>query len=665
MVCNYHMKIAYRPEIDGLRAIGVGAVILYHAQITIFGYQPFKGGFIGVDIFFVISGYLISKIIIKEINETKNFSIKNYFLKRSRRILPALIFISFLFLPISFIILMPGSLIEFIKSLLFSITFLSNFFFYYSGQEYGTADSLFKPFLHTWSLSLEEQFYLIAPFFLLFTLKYFKKYLLIILIIFFTISFLFANILTITDRFHSFYMIYTRFWEFTAGIILTYIERRQLNINIKFGNLYQVVGIILIFFSLIFFSNETHHPSIFTLIPVFGTCIVLLFSNSDFIITKILSSKIFKQVGLMSYSLYLTHFPIFSFGRSLSPDPNFYDKILWLILTIITSIVCYYFIENPFRYNKNKKKIFFKNVIISYVFILSVIFVTISFFDLKKTEDYSKKNVKFILDKEGFRQQWHEFKKSNYSKMNFSKNKKAKVLIVGNSHSIDTFNVLTSSTLNKSIDFATIYHNSKSYNFQVSCLYEYLKLKKNVVCNQGKKKGVVYKNLPKKFKTADVIILSTRWKEKDLSILEDLILLITQRKKEVIIFGNAFEMTYSSKNLIPVRNFVKKKLKFPDSNELKILEKQVFKRRNNKKLNYIDSKLRNISDLKNIPYVKWENLYCDFKLESCKVFTDGKYLITRDYGHLSQNGSKYLGNTLNYKIIDLITKVTKNLMIQK
>ena len=147
------MKLTYRPEIDGLRAIAVGAVILYHAHITILGYPLFKGGFIGVDIFFVISGYLITSIILRELFTTGTFSFKHFYERRIRRILPVLLLVMFVSLPFAWIYLLPSSLIDFSKSILYSLGFSSNFYFHYSGQQYGAESGLFKPFLHTWSLS--------------------------------------------------------------------------------------------------------------------------------------------------------------------------------------------------------------------------------------------------------------------------------------------------------------------------------------------------------------------------------------------------------------------------------------------------------------------------------------------------------------------------------
>ena len=211
------MKINYRPEIDGLRALAVIAVILYHAQITLFGYEPFKGGFIGVDIFFVISGYLITSIILKELVSTGNFSFKNFYERRIRRILPALLFVMLVSLFFAWKYLLPGSFIDFSKSILYSLGFSSNFYFHFSGLEYNSEDGLLKPFLHTWSLSVEEQYYIIFPIIFLITFKYFKKYIPHILILGLFISLGLADWGSRNYPSFNFYALPTRGWELIAG----------------------------------------------------------------------------------------------------------------------------------------------------------------------------------------------------------------------------------------------------------------------------------------------------------------------------------------------------------------------------------------------------------------------------------------------------------------
>lgn len=311
------MKLTYRPEIDGLRAIAVGVVILYHAQITIFGHQPFKGGFIGVDIFFVISGYLITSIILKELLTTGYFSFKYFYERRIRRILPTLLFVMLVSLPFVWMYLLLSSFVDFSKSILYSLVFSSNFYFHYSGQQYGGEDGSLKLFLHTWSLSVEEQYYILFPIVLLVTFKYFKKYLIYILLFGFVFSLGLADWGSRNHSSFNFYVLPTRMWELLAGSILAYFEITKGHRS-KYQTLnliLPIIGFLLIGHSILFFNNKMFHPSFYTLSPIIGVCLIIWFSHKNESITKLLSTKLFVGIGLISYPLYLWHYPIFAFNR--------------------------------------------------------------------------------------------------------------------------------------------------------------------------------------------------------------------------------------------------------------------------------------------------------------------------------------------------------------
>jgi peptidoglycan/LPS O-acetylase OafA/YrhL len=165
------LNINYRPEIDGLRTIAVLSVIIYHAEFTLLGTKLLPGGFLGVDIFFVISGFLISSIIIRELQSTGRFSFADFYERRARRILPALFVVIFFSIPFAWWLLLPEQIIDFAKSILSSISFISNIYWLSSLQEYGAESASLKPLLHTWSLAVEEQFYILFPFVLLFLFK--------------------------------------------------------------------------------------------------------------------------------------------------------------------------------------------------------------------------------------------------------------------------------------------------------------------------------------------------------------------------------------------------------------------------------------------------------------------------------------------------------------
>jgi peptidoglycan/LPS O-acetylase OafA/YrhL len=175
-------KLSYRAEIDGLQAIAVVSVILYHAQMVLFGRDWFEGGFIGVDIFFVIGGYLITSIILSELESKGSFSFMNFYERRARRILLVLFVVIFVSIPFAWQKLLPSDFVEYAESILASLLFASNFFFYFSTTEYGADSALLKPFLHTWSLGVEEQFYLVFPILAIVAFKFFRKHFLTILI---------------------------------------------------------------------------------------------------------------------------------------------------------------------------------------------------------------------------------------------------------------------------------------------------------------------------------------------------------------------------------------------------------------------------------------------------------------------------------------------------
>jgi len=391
------MKLTYRPEIDGLRAIAVGAVILYHAQITILGYQPFKGGFIGVDIFFVISGYLITSIILKELVTTGTFSFKHFYERRVRRILPALLFVMLVSLPFAWMYLLPISFIDFSKSILYSLGFSSNFYFFFSGQQYGAESGLLKPFLHTWSLSVEEQFYILFPIVLLVTFKYFRKYLIHILIFGFIVSLCLAEWTSRNYPSASFYFLHTRMWELLSGSVLAYYEitkgyrskNKTLNLILPF------TGLILIGHSILFFNDGMFHPSFFyTLSPIIGVCLIIWFSNKDELITKILSTKLFVGIGLISYSLYLWHYPIFAFSREIDFfDGSISKKLIVGVTIIILSIFSYFFIEKQFRDRENKFRKIFSYILFSVIILFIFNIGAISFKGYENRFQY-----KFPLD---------------------------------------------------------------------------------------------------------------------------------------------------------------------------------------------------------------------------------------------------------------------------
>jgi peptidoglycan/LPS O-acetylase OafA/YrhL len=367
--------LQYRKEIDGLRAIAVLPVIFFHADL--FGVT---GGYIGVDIFFVISGYLITSIILDETKQN-NFSIIKFYERRARRILPALSIV-LLVTTIAAFVLMPAFLLEsYSKSLLSVATFSSNIFFYLTSGYFSTASDE-KPLLHTWSLAVEEQYYIFFPV-LISTLWFLGKRNLLVLIVILSIaSLVLCQYLSMKEAIDAnFYLIFSRAWELFFGSVIAFIGVQKLRLNKLTNEFLGVLGIGLIIYATFHFNRDTPFPSFYTLVPVIGTVLIIAYSDSTTLVGKALSNKAFVSIGLLSYSLYLWHQPLFSFLRMKTVGkPEEITFIYALALTFLLSYLSYKYIEKPFR-NKNKisRKTIFKFSTASITIFISAAFTGMLF----------------------------------------------------------------------------------------------------------------------------------------------------------------------------------------------------------------------------------------------------------------------------------------------
>ena len=297
------MKIFY--NIQGLRGLAVISVIFFH-----YGFEYFQGGFLGVDIFFVISGYLMSLILDKKISYK---TLLNFYLKRLKRVLPALIFIVFISLLLGFLLISENSYERLGKTSLSSIFFTSNFYYW---REWGYFDlnSLNKPLLHTWSLSVEMQFYLIFPILLLSIKFFFKKINIIYKLIFIIISFTFFTELIIEEKkIASFYLMPFRLSEFLIGSIGYYYEKNYKTLKIN-KNYVFILSLGLLLFFILYYDKNIKFPGLNSLLPCIITLILIL-NKENYLSKKILQNKILLFIGNISYSLYLIHWPLFIYYR--------------------------------------------------------------------------------------------------------------------------------------------------------------------------------------------------------------------------------------------------------------------------------------------------------------------------------------------------------------
>ena len=333
-------RISYREDINILRAVAVLSVVFYHAEISLF-----RGGWLGVDIFFVISGYLISNIIISELNE-KQFSFKEFYLRRIRRILPALISTLLMSVPLAYFILSPLALLEYGKSLLSSLFFYSNYYFS-TLDFYNSEPSKFFPLLHTWSLSVEEQFYILFPGVLFVIHKFRKNNIFLYVSIIFLSSILFNSL---TGSAVKFYLIQYRVWELLLGCIVMIISK-----NIKLPNL-ALIGYLLITISLFAFDDSFVNYFEPKFIVNFGASLVLLSPVKKFNINNFIFTKI-QKIGIYSYSIYLLHQPIFAFSRVVFKkrqiEEGYLSFTILFFLLLLLSHLNYNYVE--LRFIKNYK----------------------------------------------------------------------------------------------------------------------------------------------------------------------------------------------------------------------------------------------------------------------------------------------------------------------
>ncbi|MDC3316426.1 acyltransferase [bacterium] len=330
----------YRPEIDGLRSVAVMPVLFFHA-----GFEVVSGGYVGVDIFFVISGYLITTILINEIN-AKNFSIINFYERRARRILPALFAMMLISVPLAWLWMVPNQLRDFSQSLVSVSFFSSNILFWLESGYFDVAAEL-KPLLHTWSLAVEEQYYLLFPIVLLLIWRLGARLALFVLVVIALVSFSLSVKSYGESPSAVFYLAHYRVWELLVGSVAAFIMFGR---RIPQNNILSGVGILLIVAPIFWYTDETPFPGLYAIPPVLGTALVIIFAQTGTYVAKVLSRRVFVGIGLISYSAYLWHQPIFSFARiRMLEHPTSAVMLVLVCLSMVFAFISWQFVEKPFR----------------------------------------------------------------------------------------------------------------------------------------------------------------------------------------------------------------------------------------------------------------------------------------------------------------------------
>lgn len=430
------MAIKYRAEIDGLRAIAVLSVIFFHTGIS-----EFSGGFVGVDIFFVISGYLITSIIFNDLRKDK-FSLLDFYERRTRRILPALFLVMTVSSIFAYFWMMPDEFKNFGQSVVATTIFSNNILLAITSN-YWALSSEFKPLLHTWSLGVEEQYYIIFPLFMIIGWRFFRKKIIGVLVVITFVSLFVAGWDLLNNKDLNFYLLPTRAWEILLGSLVTFYLNNysEYKHNLQTKNLLSILGLALIVVSVIAFDHHLPSPSFFTLIPTLGTALIILFASEGTIVKKLLSNRVMVSIGLISYSAYLWHNPVFAFARIYSiKEPSLGVKFTLILVIFFLSYVTWKFIETPCR-NKDKigqKKIFSSMVLLAVFLIYFGYYLNDSYGIPSRI--YDKSVIIEDMDKRVYNRKVYKFKKDK-----FIENGKLKILVIGNSFARDFVN-MTSET---------------------------------------------------------------------------------------------------------------------------------------------------------------------------------------------------------------------------
>ena len=519
----------YRAEIDGLRAWAVLPVILFHA-----GFDLFKGGYVGVDIFFVISGYLITTILVEDI-EKERFSIAHFYERRARRILPALTLVILACVPAAWALMLPGQLDDFAQSIVAASLFVSNILFWMEADYFDTAVEE-KPLLHTWSLAVEEQYYVFFPIFLFLAWRFGRNRVFWMIAVSAFASLLLSEYLSRTDSATNFYLAPSRVWELFAGSLAAFSVRKH---GVRANDFLAMLGLLMVAASIFLFDSETPFPSFYALLPIVGVVLLVMFAHQETWAARILSNKAFVWVGLISYSAYLWHQPLFAFARIVSVEELSVAVALGLSgLSLALAWVSWKFIEAPFRdrnfMTRNQVLAVSAATIVATVALGGVLYLASgkigagAFNPLNRPlviGNYVNDNQllrdeswQLLKDRTGTANYYVEGNASDRQRWFSDDDTRRKVVVVGNSHGKDIYNVLSFSR-----DVARTYQLAR-YGEQVANLSA-----ENAFFSSPN------------YTEADVVVLATRLRERDLPRLDEAVSIMVGSGKKVVIVENLHE----------------------------------------------------------------------------------------------------------------------------
>lgn len=611
----------YRREIDGLRALAVLPVIAFHA-----GVQQFSGGFVGVDVFFVISGYLITALIIAE-RRAGTFSLVGFYERRARRILPALFLVMLACIPFAWAWMLPYQLKDFGHSLIAVPVFGSNVLFWLqSGYFAAAAES--KPLLHTWSLAVEEQYYLVFPLFLLLSWRLGKRWLSAVLALLAIASFLIAEWGWWNHPTANFYLTPSRAWEILLGAVIALMLDSPRTPAVGHARLVDeslgAAGLFLIIYAVLEFDASTPFPSRYTLVPTIGAALIIIGATPQTIVGRALGSRWLVGIGLISYSAYLWHQSLFAYARV----HNFGDRgsSVLLVLAFVSlglAWLTWRYVEAPFRNRKlvSRRTIFLMGPI------GSVLLVTVGFWlslDEGRVSRYPESD-RYIVSLNSESQGWYVRTRFLMKHLAEFGESGTKVFLIGDSFAEDFINVLAEGGhIGATVSVSTLRIRPEcGIAITTKDITANIPQSHREIC--GRARPFEDSTVRERISNSDVVILAASWKQWEAEQLPETIAkLKAMGAREIRVIGR--------KNFGTIEPLSYRGLSATTKTTLR---------------NPVDSSHARINEFMkhNVPtemFVDFQRTVCG-EDASCPVFTRDERLISFDGSHLTSDGARFVG----------------------
>jgi peptidoglycan/LPS O-acetylase OafA/YrhL len=616
----------YRPEIDGLRAIALLSVIFFHA-----GFEKFAGGFLAVDIFFVVSGYLITSSILTE-KASGTYRTTKFLERRARRLLPALFIVVLFCVPIAWLLLLPSDMKDFSQSLIAVNGFFSNILFWIESG-YFDSPSQNKPLLHTWSLSLEVQYYILFPVFLLLVRGLSEHRTASLLGILAIISFILAQWGHSNMPSATFFLLPTRGWEFAVGSLIAFLsfQHIQMRTTASFSVTASFLGLFLVIYAIFTYDKSTLTLGPYISATISGTALLLLFATQATPVGKLLAAPPLVGIGLLSYGVYLWHQPLFAFYRVSALDWG--NSFVYVLLAALSSGLAYIswrYVEFYFRSSFSKTSVFF-----AFSGLFLALFTSVGLYGsidgFKNRFDRSTYELLDTFD----RDLQTRYVVGNYNKFaqkrEWDLNGRPKVLIIGDSFSQDLFNAITEVSLNNELDIILRYVPLRCGVLFIdkSSILEAVEAADSAFCSREialAEDDWLLRNL----RTAEHVWLASAWRLNDLALFDQsLVRLRSYTNAKIIVFGGKV-LPKLSRNHLDYSPRERANLVI-DLDRKVVIQERMFR------------------EVKGVNYIDVQNHVCSnsgYEHQWCRLFDDNGLPKSYDGGHLTKYGALFLGRSI-------------------